>query len=151
MELCCGSSFLALHPPSLRDIPALNACLFRGGPPGALRAENGRKGRPLGTPEAAEGIPTLVGDEVETVLLTPDALDGAIADETFCHFLHVGAYALARRVSSYRTLNRQVRDVGIHRVHPRSKCLFDWAKVSQGRQGDRSRSLSGPHPLAILG
>ena len=24
------------------------------------------------------------------------ALDRAIAEETFCHFLHVGAYALAR-------------------------------------------------------
>jgi ADP-ribose pyrophosphatase len=44
----------------------------------------------------ASGVPTLIGDEVETVLLTPDALDRAIADETFCHFLHVGAYALAR-------------------------------------------------------
>jgi ADP-ribose pyrophosphatase len=44
----------------------------------------------------ASGVPTLVGDEVETVLLTPDALDRAIADEAFCHFLHVGAYALAR-------------------------------------------------------
>lgn len=44
----------------------------------------------------ASGVPALVGDEVETILLTPGALNCAIADETFCHFLHVGAYALAR-------------------------------------------------------
>lgn len=44
----------------------------------------------------ASGVPALDGDEVETVLLTPESLDRAIAEETFCHFLHVGAYALAR-------------------------------------------------------
>ena len=44
----------------------------------------------------ASGVPTMVGDEVEMVLLTSDALDRAIADDTFCHFLHVGAYALAQ-------------------------------------------------------
>lgn len=44
----------------------------------------------------ASGVPTPVGDEVEAMFLTQEALEEAIAAGTFCHFLHVATYALAR-------------------------------------------------------
>jgi ADP-ribose pyrophosphatase len=45
--------------------------------------------------EADEGRQA-VDDEVEALFLTRAELDAAIADGAFCHFMHVGAYAMAR-------------------------------------------------------